>query len=103
MPRSLPFSQCSSTFLGAEGIMVQLTKCDCSAVLNPAFSSEPSAYLFLIRFITSRSKDYFPAIACSFALPPAFSGTLVHEEQNNQRACEIGLLAHCDDSLFQVY
>jgi hypothetical protein len=54
--------------------------------------SELSPYLFLIRFITSRSKDYFPAIACSFALPPAFSGTLVHEEQNNQRACEIGLL-----------
>jgi hypothetical protein len=38
--------------------------------------SELSPYLFLIRFITSRSKDYFPAIACSFALPQPFQAPL---------------------------
>ena len=67
--------------------------------------SELSPYLFLIRFITSRSKDSFPAIACSFALPPAFSDTLVHEEQKlkSLRNWIAGLLAHCDYRLSQVY
>jgi hypothetical protein len=69
-----------------------------SSLLN---ESELSPYLFLIRFITSRSKDCFPAIACSFTLPPAFSGTLVDEE--HQGAGEMGLLAHCDYGLSQVY
>ena len=34
---------------------------------------------------------------------PAFSGILVHGEQNDQRACELELLTYCTCAVVRIY